>query len=137
MKTMTDAQAARLATAIASHRGDKRWTQRQLADRAGVSKSTVQNLENRRGRELRPTTIRPIMEALGWTDSDLETILSGGVVATQPAPLAPIDQALEDEVGRPLTDDERQWLRSVVDGAVQLLANAGAPPAGRDSEPTP
>lgn len=67
-------------------REKKMLTQDELAARAGVSRSSIQNLEKMTGSERRPYTLRAIAESLGlgldeieemWKSADLPPILNG------------------------------------------------------------
>lgn len=50
---------------IREMRGNKNWTQQQLADVAGVSKGTVRNLEAGKV-ELQPGNLGKVLDALGY-----------------------------------------------------------------------
>lgn len=50
------------------------WTQKELADKAGVSTVSVQKIE--RGASMRPSVAKKIMNALGFTDKKLIELTS-------------------------------------------------------------
>lgn len=52
-------------TDLRSLRLSRGWSQKDLADRAGIRQGTVSSLEN--GHNARPSTVRLIAEALGVT----------------------------------------------------------------------
>ncbi|MCP3820134.1 helix-turn-helix transcriptional regulator [Streptomyces sp. A3M-1-3] len=69
---------ARLAKAIEAARDTKGWTQVALAEAAGVSESTVQNLESGKGRKRMPSSLPKVERALGWRPGSGEAVLAGG-----------------------------------------------------------
>lgn len=91
MKAMTEdrtkLQWPKLATAIRAAREARRLTQLALADLAGISEGTVQNLEdpNRRPGRI-PPSIDKIEPHLGWAAGSSMAILNGG--EPTPAPVA-------------------------------------------------
>ena len=50
---------------LAELRQRKPWTQKELADAAGVSENTIWVIENRRHGRVRPRVVRAIAQALG------------------------------------------------------------------------
>lgn len=75
----------RLAGAIRERRAALGMTQQQLADAAGVTRTTIKNLEGARQPTKRPPASLPAVEnALGWTLGSARTILAGG----EPTPIA-------------------------------------------------
>jgi transcriptional regulator with XRE-family HTH domain len=77
----------RLADAIRAARRQNGWTQVQLADAAGVSEATVQNLESGAERRNVPTSLPKVEHALGWSASSGTAVLNGG----EPTPLTSDD----------------------------------------------
>lgn len=73
----------RLADAIRAARRENDWTQVQLADAAGVSEATVQNLESGAERRNVPTSLPKVERALGWSAGSGAAVLNGD----EPTPL--------------------------------------------------
>ncbi|MGW3491952.1 helix-turn-helix domain-containing protein [Streptomyces sp. NPDC001054] len=93
----------RLAKAVEARRKTLGLSQVQLADKAGVSESTVQNLEAGHRRTRMPTSLPGVERALGWAPESAASILTGGepTPLPEPAPEAPklplrIQQELAD-----------------------------------------
>lgn len=74
----TNLQWASLATAIRAAREGRGLTQAQLADRAGVSEGSVQNLEAGKPRNRIPQTLAKLEPHLGWAEGSGRLILDGG-----------------------------------------------------------
>ncbi|MFF8784715.1 multiprotein-bridging factor 1 family protein [Streptomyces sp. NPDC015125] len=68
----------RLAEAIKGARQALRLTQVDLAHAAGVSESTVQNLEAGDSRTRIPTSLPKIESALNWREGSAQAVLAGG-----------------------------------------------------------
>jgi transcriptional regulator with XRE-family HTH domain len=68
----------RLAAAVEAAREAKSLTQVALAEAAGVSESTVQNLESGKERTRVPASLPKVERALGWAPGSGEAILDGG-----------------------------------------------------------
>lgn len=91
MTVMTEDRAnlhwAALATAIRAAREARGLTQTQLAERAGVSEGSIQNLEAGKPRNRMPKTLSEIEPHLGWAAGSGRLILSGGdpIPATETA----------------------------------------------------
>lgn len=68
----------RLAEAIEAAREAKNLTQVALAKAAGVSESTIQNLESGTERKRVPASLPTVERALGWTAGSGERVLEGG-----------------------------------------------------------
>lgn len=104
MAVMTEDRAklhwAALATAIRSAREARGLTQAQLAERAGVSEGSVQNLEAGKPRNRMPKTLSEIEPHLGWAPGSGRSILDGG----EPIPAA-------GDAGSPPVEQETDKLR--------------------------
>lgn len=74
----TSLQWVRLATAIRAAREARGLTQLDLAERAGVSEGSVQNLESGKPRNRMPQTLTKIEPLLGWATGSGRLILDGG-----------------------------------------------------------
>jgi transcriptional regulator with XRE-family HTH domain len=96
----------RLAGAIRKRRQVLGMTQQQLADAAGVARTTIKNLEGARQPAARPPASLPAVEnALGWTLGSARAILGGGEPApiagdgTPPTPGGEYDHEMDPDVG--------------------------------------
>ncbi|WP_412078970.1 helix-turn-helix domain-containing protein [Streptomyces xanthophaeus] len=83
----------RLAHAIEAARDAKGLTQVGLAEAAGISESTVQNLESGAERKRTPSTLPKVEEALGWAPGSGLAVLAGGEPTLAGAPAAAEDLA--------------------------------------------
>ncbi|MFJ8208174.1 helix-turn-helix domain-containing protein [Streptomyces sp. NPDC096033] len=72
----------RLADAIETARNAKGLTQVALAEAAGVSESTIQNLESGIARKRTPPSLIKVEEALSWPAGTAQAILAGEDAAT-------------------------------------------------------
>lgn len=68
----------RLARAVATAREARKWRQEDLATAAGISLSSVQNIEGARSFTRVPPSLRKIDKALGWELGSCLDILRGG-----------------------------------------------------------
>jgi transcriptional regulator with XRE-family HTH domain len=106
MKLMTEDRTtlhwAELAAAIRSARESRGLTQPRLAELAGVSEGSVQNLESGKPRNRMPQTLAKMEPHLGWAAGSGRAILDGG----QPTP-APADDSADVE---PVEDRLRRKL---------------------------
>lgn len=78
----------RLAGAIRERRQALGMTQQQLADAAGVTRTTIKNLEGARQPTKRlPSSIAAVEQVLGWAPGSARIVLDGGepIAVTQPA----------------------------------------------------
>ena len=104
MKAMTEdrttLQWARLATAIRAAREARGLTQVDLAERAGISEGSVQNLESGAPRTRMPQSLAKVEPHLGWAAGSGRAILHGG----EPTPASPADNNPGDEAGKPHRD---------------------------------
>ena len=68
----------RLADSIEAARAARGMTQVQLAEAAGVSESTIQNLESGKDRSRLPHSLPKIERVLGWKEGSGKAVLDGG-----------------------------------------------------------
>jgi transcriptional regulator with XRE-family HTH domain len=83
----TKLQWARLATAIRAARETRGLSQVALAELAGISEGSVQNLESGSSRSRIPPSLSKVEPHLGWAEGSGRTVLDGG----DPSPAAPAD----------------------------------------------
>jgi len=98
----------RLAGAIRERRQALGMTQQQLADAAGVTRTTIKNLEGARQPTKRlPSSTAAVEQALGWAPGSIRIVLDGGnpIGTTQPAeppqaaePLSGLPASVRDEL---------------------------------------
>lgn len=131
----------RLGDAVRTARKEKGWSQVQLAEAAGVSEATVQNLESGKSRKGMPSSLPRVERALGWMPGSGDDILMGGeptpsVVDETPAnPAAPdglplrIVQELNDG---PLLDTTVLDLTPLGSDARMIVVVKGQPDATPD-----
>lgn len=90
MKAMTEDRTTlrwdQLATAIRKAREARGLSQLALAELAGVSENTVQNLEGGKPRTRMPQSLAKVEPHLGWASGSGNAILHGG--EPTPAPIA-------------------------------------------------
>jgi len=82
-----DADWDRLTDAIQRRRNELGLTQVQLAEAAGVTDTTIRNLEGGRKFRRLPASVPAVEQALGWAPGSARIVLDGGepIAATQPA----------------------------------------------------
>lgn len=85
--TVEDDPRPRLAELIRTTREDLRWTQDELADRAGVSRPTVQRYENGKTKTPESAVLARIFKALGLDRRELAAIL--GILSRDELALPP------------------------------------------------
>lgn len=68
----------RLAEAIKAAREERNLTQLEVAETAGVSESTVQNLESGTSRTRLPPSLAKIEPAIGWAPGSGKAVMEGG-----------------------------------------------------------
>lgn len=68
----------RLAGAIRERRAALNLSQQQLADAAGVTRTTIKNLEGARQPTRLPPSMTAVEQALGWTLGSGREVLNGG-----------------------------------------------------------
>lgn len=92
----------RLAQAIADARRARGWGQEELAEAAGVGRSTVQNLEGVGGYQYKrlPNSCAQIERALRWPAGTMHAVLTGD---SPPAPVEerPVEQEPPEPQPRP------------------------------------
>lgn len=109
----TDQDWDRLGRAFAQGREEAHLTQVEAAERLGVSRGPIQNIERGRTGGQRPSkvtgTMRSYARLLGWADGSIERVLAGGEPeeAPTPAPAEPEQHPLSD-----LSPDVQMELRS-------------------------
>lgn len=113
---------ARLAGAIEAARDELGMTQVGLAKAAGVSESTIQNLEYGKARKRSPVSLPKVERALNWAPGSGETVLLGG----DPVPLAPEELAPSDALNLPLRIQQELAEGSLVDTTVLDLTPLGS-----------
>lgn len=102
----TKLQWARLAGAIRAAREALGLTQAALAERAGVSEGSVQNLESGKSRTRISPSLAKIEAALGWAVGSGRAILDGGEPPqAQEAPAARRDDRLRRKLPLRIVDE--------------------------------
>lgn len=74
---LTDQDWAALGDRVRARRSQLRISQEEVAERGGPSSKTVYAIERGTEATLRPSTLRRLDEALGWSDGTSEKILAG------------------------------------------------------------
>jgi transcriptional regulator with XRE-family HTH domain len=119
---------ARLAEAIRARRNTLRLSQRELAKSAGVTPTTVRNLEGGRDFKRVPPSLTSVEKALGWDFGSADAILNGmeptllsgssdpdgGTVVRTLAPAGQRDSGLPTSVQAAL-DDGDTFATDVID----------------------
>lgn len=97
-RDLSKLQWGRLADAIRTAREARGLTQPQLAERAGVSEGSVQNLESGKPRSRMPQTLSKIELHIGWAEGSGRLVLDGG----DPVPVsdAPVDSRVDTDADR-------------------------------------
>jgi transcriptional regulator with XRE-family HTH domain len=91
----TDADWDRLAGAVRHRREELGFTQVQLAERAGVTDTTIGNLEGGRRFKRPPASLPAVEQALGWTKGSARAVLTGGEPALDAEPVPAVAHATE------------------------------------------
>lgn len=90
---------AKLARAIKAAREARGLTQIDLAERAGVSEGTIQNLESPEPRRRIPPSLSKVQPHIGWAPNSGLAILEGGEPILAPAghegPTGPADRSVD------------------------------------------
>ena len=106
--------------AVKELRRRKGWSQRDLANRAGVGQDTISNMELRR-HEPRPSTLRKIAGALGVEVTDLF-----GESAPSPKGRAPFDvDRLKEQAIRKARPESTDELRKAVEEELEQRYSPG------------
>ncbi|AGZ54648.1 MULTISPECIES: helix-turn-helix domain-containing protein [Mycobacterium] len=84
----------RLGVAVRLRRKQLKLTQSEVAERGGLSESTVRGVENNRLSQPHASTQRALERGLAWLPGSVEAILKGGAPRIQEtgAPAAPADR---------------------------------------------
>lgn len=119
-----DADWDRLATAVQRRRETLGLTQVQLAEAAGVTDTTIRNLEGGRKFKRPPASLPSVEQALGWSPGSARVVLAGG----EPALLADAadDIPLEQRYRRVETISPEQLAEAVEDMVYEVFI--AAPP---------
>jgi len=122
-----------LADTVEAAREAKNLTQVALAKKAGVSESTIQNIESGAERKRVPASLHKVERALGWKPGSGERVLEGGTPDTEEETAAPpsdlplrIVHELQDG---PLLDATVLDLTSLGSDARMIVVVKGAPDA--------
>lgn len=116
---------ARLADAIEAARDELGMTQVGLAEAAGVSESTIQNLESGKSRPKFPVSLPKVERALKWAPGSGATVLAGG----DPTPAPQEKAAPSDGPSLPLRIQQE-----LADGALLDTAVLDLTPLGSDAK---
>jgi len=68
----------RLAQHVVDRRGSRGWTQADVAERGGISKDRIQEIEKGVLTSYRPTTIGGLERGLEWEAGSVRDVLNGG-----------------------------------------------------------
>ena len=125
----TNLEWAKLAAAARAAREARGLSQEKLADLAGVSEGSVQNLESGKPRSRMPQTVAKIEPHLGWAEGSARTVLAGG----QPTPATTAsdgsaDSAAKDRIREKLplrVVDELESDDPLIDSQVIQLPGTG------------
>lgn len=117
----------RLAEAIKEARQALRLTQVDLAHAAGVSESTVQNLEAGESRTRIPTSLPKVERALNWSEGSAQAVLEGG----EPAPVTS-HEGDTDRVGT-VTELPLRIVQELADGPLLDTTVLDLTPLGSDA----
>uniref|UniRef100_UPI00111C6CF5 helix-turn-helix domain-containing protein n=3 Tax=Mycobacteriaceae TaxID=1762 RepID=UPI00111C6CF5 len=84
----------RLGVAVRLRRKQLKLTQSEVAERGGLSESTVRGVENNRLSQPHASTQRALERGLAWLPGSVEAILKGGAPRIQETgvPAAPADR---------------------------------------------
>jgi transcriptional regulator with XRE-family HTH domain len=113
----------RLARAIRERRQVLGLTQQQLADAAGVTRTTIKNLEGARQPTKRPPASLPSVEqALGWSLGSARAVLAGGEPTLGAAAPADPDSRYEIEYDPDAPEGVGMIVRNTVIEVIGVLA---------------
>jgi transcriptional regulator with XRE-family HTH domain len=131
-------QAGPFGLLLQRHRTAAGLSQEELAERAGLSRRGLSDLERGARRTPYPATVRRLAEALGLSEADRAALLMaahtrpGSTVVSDPQPRAGPLPALADALD--LTGVDRAPLEDVVTERANDRATAGEPLVGREKE---
>jgi len=108
-----EGSVAELGRRVAAHRSARNLTQGELADRAGVARSTVQRIEG--GESIQLASFVKLLRALDRLDA--------------------LDAVLAPEIRSPLADLERERVRARRRRVRHKRGDRGAPPADAEGAP--
>ncbi|MEU2236111.1 helix-turn-helix domain-containing protein [Streptomyces vietnamensis] len=111
-----------LADTIEAARETKNLTQVALAEKAGVSESTIQNLESGQERKRVPASLHKIERALGWKPGSGERVLEGGEPEEQ-----------QEETAAPPSDLPLRIVHELQDGPLLDATVVDLTPFGSDA----
>ncbi|OAA22262.1 putative transcriptional regulator [Frankia sp. EI5c] len=118
-----------VAAALKARMSAQRIGQQELADRAGISVSTLRLVQHGANRRVRNRTLTAIARALDWPDDHLVRVLTGnGEPGPTGAQAAPMAIGLEILAGvREIRDDIRRIVRRLdeLDSAAGTAGTAG------------
>lgn len=119
-----DADWERLANAVRQRREALGFTQAQLAEAAGVTDTTIGNLEGGRKFKRPPASLPGVEQALGWTPGSARVVLAGG----EPALISQVadDMPLEERYRR-VESLSPELLSEAVEDMVYEVFMAGPP----------
>lgn len=100
----------RLSHALTSERGARRWSQRELADRSGVSLATIGAIERGDDRRFNATTLGGLDAAFGWSRGHARTLM--------------IDPEAHDTLAALPATSSADSLTVVIDGEITSVATA-------------
>jgi DNA-binding XRE family transcriptional regulator len=134
---------ARLGRAFAAARKSAGLTQAALAERIGVTRTTVQAIERGVGADKPTGTMRSYARFVGWPDGAIEAVLAGGdplsALAENDAPpgrrqvAGDLPLRIVEEIGEgPLLDTTVLDLTPDGSGARMIVVVRGAPDASPD-----
>lgn len=103
-RDLSKLQWGRLADAIRTAREARGLTQKALADLAGVTEGSVQNLESGKPRNRMPQTLTKVERCLGWTAGSGRLILDGG---------SPVLDTGDDSANSPTTSEPDRLRRKL------------------------
>ncbi|MFF0277520.1 multiprotein-bridging factor 1 family protein [Streptomyces sp. NPDC004330] len=122
-----------LADSVEAAREAKNLTQVALAEKAGVSESTIQNIESGKERTRVPASLHKVERALGWKPGSGERVLEGGAPeveeATAPPPSGLPLRIVHELQDGPLLDATVLDLSPLGSDARMIVVVKGAPGA--------
>lgn len=125
----TTLQWVKLAAAIRAAREARGLTQPQLAELAGISEGSVQNLESGKPRSRMPQTLTKVEPHLGWAIGSGRVVLHGGEpIPSPPETAAPSARQVDDRLRRKLplrVVDELESDDPLIDSQVIQLPGTG------------